>query len=84
MGDSVIEMNISARDIVKEISNDEYWVLRKHFETYARVQELDIDRNYHPNYYDSDETEEHWISFLSGYMVVRPLLKQLESAHETN
>ncbi len=75
-----MDLNIKARDILERslsVSHNEYWKLRTSFEKYAKVQGLDISRSYHPNYYDSDETEEHWITWLSMYAYVHPLIKQL-------
>lgn len=73
-------MKITATDILDKslsLSRDEYLRIRIAFERYAKVQGLDTVRSYHPNYYDSDETEEHWVTWLSLYAYMQPLIRQL-------
>lgn len=74
-------LTIKAKDIINDktlpLSNEQYWKLRKAFEKYAVVQDLDINRSFHPNYYDSDETEEHWVTWLAMHAYIQPLIQQL-------
>lgn len=75
-----MDLSITAKDILNKslsLSRDEYWRLRVAFERYAKVQGMDINRSQHPNYYDSDETEEHWVTWLSLYAYMQPLIRQL-------
>lgn len=57
------------------LTENQYWKLRKGFEKYAaNVAQLNINRTIHPNYYDEDETETAWQSWVACFKYLTPLI----------
>ena len=57
------------------LTENQYWKLRKGFEKYAvNIAQLNINRSIHPNYYDEDETETAWQSWIACFKYLAPLI----------